>query len=186
MNEGLDLRSPEFIASRRRPGKSLSLILVILLGLGISFCSYGVLNFYARSLREQKDSALKELHLLRNRAEQLVELENETALLQEKAVLAEELTSINQPLSEWLQLTRKTASAGGVTLHEVSLDTKKSLFIEGEGLKMQQIAAFNRQLSALEFISETKINSIALKNDRGYHFKISGLLCSPEGEPADD
>jgi cell division protein FtsB len=186
MNAGLDLRSPEFIASRRRPGKGLSIVLVILLGLIITLCSYGAMSLYAQWLQEQKESALYKLHILKDRAEQFQELENETALLQQKATLVEELAALKQPLPEWLQLSRETATAGEITLHEVSLDTKGSFFVEGEGLKMQQIAAFNRQLSSLDFLSETMINSIAMKSDQGYHFTISGLLCSPEGELFDD
>lgn len=186
MNDGLDLRSPEFIASHHRPGKRLSLFLLILLGLFITICSYGALSFYAQSLRQQKDTALFELHNLQDKAEQLQELESETVLLQRKADLEKELSASNQPLSEWLLLTRETASAGGITLREVSLDRKGSFSIEGESLMMQQIAAFERQLAALAFLSEVKINGIAMKSEQGYHFTISGLLYCPKGESVHD
>ncbi len=186
MNREMDLRSAEFIASRRffKPGlfKILSAGLIIAALAGIH-CGGNAYVALLRSDLLQEEAVLRKL---KDEAFPLLVRAEETALLKDKSSLKKEIASSAMPLSQYLQSIRKKAAGSRIKIESILVDHSGNLAVTGTSGDLDQIALYSRALLDLKFIVNTAVSSIDMDRDKGYRFKIEGVVNAESGAAGDD
>lgn len=176
MNRAVDLRSPEFIASRRFFKPRFYLVLAVIgciLAVGGFFYGMRLFSSILHSEISKKDILL---HQLIPEAKPLELFMGENALLEAKASLENDIRSRQIPMSAHLQSIREKAAGHRIVVRTITIDSSGILQIEGSGPDLQHIALFNQMLTALPFVTDATVASIEMTANQDYFFKINGTF----------
>jgi len=172
MNQEIDLRSPEFIASRRlvRP-VFLKYMVIVLLSFLMPGSYYGIL-FYSSNLQLELAAENNYLLELEERVLPLQELLEETALLKIRSGLEKELELASKPIHEYLLAVKEKAYRHQIEADSITVDNTGNLSFKGRSGNITAIASYNQDLENLPFISRPEVISVNLIHDGGYNFEI--------------
>ncbi len=172
----IDLRSAEFIASRRlfKPVllKFLAIVLLILIILG-TYCGG---SFYADNLRSDLLNEEAGLEYLRNEVSPLLMLIDDNALLEAKFSLKKDIRLLSKPLPQYLHSIREKAAASRIIITTTTIDKSGNLFIAGKCRVLEHISLFNKDLNELPFVLNAGVIFIDMVKENEYLFEITGII----------
>ena len=182
MNKQMDLRSSDYISSRRffKPRRlkflAAGLIVLIMISLPVGIERYGKRLQQEISARE---TALQELSLLAGPLEGIVE---EISLLETKSALLRDLKTDHYAKSNILLRIRLEARRRGLIIEKVSIGEDGALIIRATGPVVEQIALYNQALDEHFPVIEYAVSRIGINDLNGYSFEITGTVPSIEIE----
>ncbi len=181
INSDIDLRSPEFIASRRPVSSAfLKKILVML----CCFLTAGLI-YFACSLTGYLERQLYAAHAavdeLREEVEPIYELADQSALLQARANLEQELLESTQPIDKYLLAATQLAQDYSLEPAQVAVDREGNFLLKGRGGNLNDLASFNNRFEELPYIFSAEITALSLCPDGGYLFEFTATGISAKG-----
>lgn len=178
----LDLRSPEFIASRRffKPVSLCILAVICFTGMVIGFC-YGLTSYINRLQREVLMERAS-VRILASKTVPLTGLSEEVTRLENKYAIENSLREPGEALSFLLQGINETALSSHVKIESITIDQNRTVLIEGSGTVMQDVSLFNNALTELPAFSSSVIASIERYGENTFNFSISGRNNDGKGE----
>ncbi len=182
MNDDIDLRSAEYIASTRsfKTGAARFIITLCLLFLPLAIF-YGLAEY--KTHLEKSTTALEaDIAALSLSAQPLVSMKTESEQLRQIALLETNLNNRKTPLPSFIQKIR-TAAPHNLQLNSIVIKPDASIEISGTSVEMQKPALFRQKIANLSFSGHTELKSVSMNPQNGYSFTIHSILISP-GEGA--
>lgn len=176
INDGLDLRSSEFIASRRLFTAHFYFVLAFILSTFMITTLYFGLKIYADLLQSELLTEEAALQLLTFKSGQLTVILEEIALLEAKSNLENKLRNPDRPLSQLLITIREKAAFNQITIYLITIDHIGNLMIEGRSSDRHYITIFNHSLTELPLLTSTMITTIEMNGEDSFYFKIKGTF----------
>lgn len=175
INKEIDLRSPEFIASRRFIKPVLLKYLAIILSLAlISGAHYGAAR-YCDHLRAHLEANTFAVQNLKEEVTPLLDLAFKASLVKVRSELEQSFQSSSKPLHTYLVQARQLADLYHLNMELAIIDAGGKLLLKGTGRQINNMALYNRALEELPFIERAEIITINLNQEEKYHFEIQCL-----------
>lgn len=186
MNGGLDLRSPEYIASLRF--FTPSMVKIITTGMLAAALLGACIGGYAYSGFLQEKVALNEAALLESRklAVSLVDLAENTARLEARSLLLEDARLLAKSGPQYLQIIKDKAAVSNLEVYAITIDSNGHFGAAGKGHLIGDIAIFNQALKDHRYFTASQITSIEMDSEYKYRFEIKGVLPPESGVEIDD
>ncbi len=178
MNKQMDLRSPEYIYSRRffKPRRlkilAAGLMVLIMISLPIGIERY--VNVLQQEITA-REAVLQELNLLTGPLEEIVE---EISRLETKSALLKDLRDDDYAKPDILLRIHLEARSRGLTVENVVIREDGALTIRVTGPVMEQIALYNQALDEHFPAIEYAVTRIGINDLNGYSFELTGTVPS--------
>lgn len=181
INKEIDLRSPEFIASRRFIKPVLLKYLAVFLSLAlISGAHYGAAR-YCDQLRSHLKANTAAVQNLKEEVPPLLDLSFQASLVKARSGLEQSFHSSSKPLHTYLVQARQLADLYHLDMELAMIDAGGKLLLKGTGRQINNMALYNRALEELPFIARAEITTINLNQEEKYHFEIQCVTKPQEG-----
>ncbi len=181
----IDLRSPEFITSRRFFKPSfMKYLLVILSLILISSAHIGAIR-YCDHLHSQLKTDTAALQKLKEENKPLMELYLQVSLNKTRSGLEHSVNSTSKPLHNYLVKSRQLADQFDLDLELATIDAGGQIFLKGTGPRINNVGLYNQALEDFSFIARSEITTINLGQEKIYYFEIQ-CLTKPKVEVAND
>ncbi len=178
----LDLRTPEYIASRRLFGPPFLKLLSGILGFCMLVGAFYAATIYPDWLRRELEQEIGLAIGLREEVAPLLELAEETALLKARSDLEQDLIKSLDPPQEYLLVAKKLASAHRLNLEKVTVDRNGSLFLKGWSRDLGDIALFSQVLECEPCFVSSEVRLINRGPGGNYYFELTALGTGNGGE----
>jgi len=169
----IDLRTPEYIASRRLLSPAFLKICSALLGCCLLGSVFYAALAYTDGLKRELASETAIVSELREEVAPLLELAEETALLRARFNLEQDLLQSLPSAQEYFTVVRQLASNHRLELKTLTVDREGNVYLKGWGRDMDNIALFSSALEDESCFFSSEVLSVHRSPKGGYFFELS-------------